>query len=197
MKKLILLITVALLMATGVGQASPLADFSPGRTAVDIMWEPCTFRGDNAFAGGVTVGLGNNWAIGFRQLNYDTGKPDGDWRTRSQEINLIHKFTDTFQVYAGYSRTTGAGLNGSPDLATKKVAQVGAIISRRLGDRTVLYGILGGGNNVTNIEFGLSYQVSPAVELTTTYRHLTVEKVGPAETKEDFRGFGAGLTLKF
>lgn len=197
MKKLVLALAAALILAAGVGQASPLADFSPGRAAVDLAWQPHTFEGDNAFAGGVTVGLGGDWAVSWRQLGYDTAFAGGQWRTRSQELNLIHKMNDNFQLYAGCFRATGDGLRGSPGLAAKQVTQAGAILSHRFDRRTVGYAILGGGDNVTNIEIGLSYRLRPGLELTTTYRHLTVEKVGPAGAKENFRGFGAGVTLKF
>lgn len=196
MKKLIVSLITILLLAGGTSQASPLTDFGHGRAAVDLTWQPHTFEGTNAFAGGVTVGLDGKWALGYRQLNYDVGSPVGDWRTRSQEINLIHKCTDNFQLYAGYARVNGSGLHGSPDLAAKQVVQVGAILSKKLSKRTVAYAILGGGDNLTNIEFGLSYRMEPGLELTATYRHYTVEKVGPAGAKENFRGFGAGLTWK-
>jgi hypothetical protein len=196
MKKLIVLLTVVLLLMGGIVQASPLTDFSQGRVAVDLMWQPHTFEGTYAFAGSATVGLGGNWAIGYRQLGYEVSTPAGDWRTRNQEINLIHKLREDIQLYAGYARTTGSGLHGSRGLDTKKVLQAGAILSKKLGDRTVAYAILGGGANLTNIEFGLSWQMEPGLELTATYRHLTVEKVGPVGAKENFRGFGAGLTWK-
>lgn len=196
MRKLIILLAVALLLMGGVSQASPLADFSCGRAAADLVWQLHTFEGDRAFAGGITVGLGGKWAIGYRQLDYDVNGSAGDWRTSNREINLIHKLDENIQLYAGYARTRGNGLHGSPDLAVKKVAQFGAILSKRLGDRTVAYAILGGGDNLTSIEFGLSRQLNPGLELTVTYRHLTVEKVGSNQAKENYRGFGTGLTWK-
>lgn len=193
LKKFFLAFAILLLMSAA-GHASPLRDFTPGRWAVDLNWKPYTYVGENAFDLGVTAGLGNNWAVAYRQMDYDTAGNPGDYRVKSRDINLVRKMSDSFQLYAGCSRITGH-VKGGPPLAAKTVAQLGAIVTRKLNDRLTLYGILSGGSNVTNVEFGLSYRISPSLELTSTYRHLTVEKVGPTRAKENFRGFGLGITI--
>ncbi len=93
------------------------------------------------------------------------------------------------QLYIGHSHTES-------EAGHKSVVQAGVIAARKLSDRVTLYTILGAGRDVVNVEFGLSYRLRPDLELTTTYRHLTVEKVGRASAKENFRGFGLGVTWK-
>jgi hypothetical protein len=195
MKKLFLILAVLALLS-GTGQASPLDDFAPGRWAVDLSWKPHVYMGANAFDFGVAAGLGNNWAVAYRQIGYDTAGESGDYRTTSRDLCLVRKLGDGLQLFVGGSRTTGRGQGSGDALAAKTVLQAGAIAIRKLSDRLTLYGILGGGSNVTNVEFGLYYRISPSLELTSTYRHLTVEKVGSARAKENFRGFGLGVTVK-
>ncbi len=191
MKKLILLMAAVLLLTAAPVCASPLENFSSGRLAVDLNWKPYSFSGGNAGEFSVTAGLGGEWAIAFRQINLDTDGYTHDYRAHNREINLIRRLGDGLQLYVGHSRTGGsAGIN------VKNVLQAGVIVARKLGDRFTLYTILGGGKNVANVEFGLSYRLNPHLELTSTYRHLTVERIGEGASRHNYRGFGLGLTWK-
>lgn len=195
MKKLIFLGFV-LMLCSHICFASPLEDFSQGRTAIDLSWKPVTFEGSNVFDFSVSTGLGNNWAVNYRQINYDTSYEALDYSAKNRELNLIYKVNENVQLYTGYSKTTGYNKTVGEDSQDKNVIQVGAIATKKLSDRMTLYTILGGGINVANVEFGLSYQICPVIEITSTYRHLSVEKIGPSKVKENFRGFGMGVTYK-
>ncbi|MDR7867080.1 MAG: hypothetical protein RIN56_09670 [Sporomusaceae bacterium] len=191
MKKIVILMAAVLLLAAAPVCASPLQDFSSGRLALDLNWKPYSFSGGHAAEFGVTAGLGGHWALAFRQINFDTAGHTRDYGTHNREINLIRKLGDGLQLYVGHSRTCGgAGINA------KNVLQAGVIAARKLGDRYTLYAILGGGKNVANIEFGLSYRLNPHLELTSTYRHLTADKIGEGAPRHNYRGFGLGLTWK-
>jgi len=182
-----------------VGQvcyASPLNDFTRGATVVDLNSNIHTFLGSNCYDFTVSTGLGKGWATSSRQTGYDTSYNVSAYRVKNREINLLRKINDNIQIYTGYSQTTGYDKLVGHDLKDKVVLQAGLIARKKLGDKLTLYTILGGGRNVTNIEFGLSHQLKPGLELTTTYRHLTVEKVGPLQAKENLRGFALGLTLR-
>lgn len=190
MNRLIIIMAAVLLLMTGSVCASPLQDLSAGRWAVDLNWKPNSFIGGNAFEAGVTAGLGNGWGVNVRQLNYDTAGGCGDYRVKHREINLIRKIGDGLQLYAGHAHTGG----GMAD--AKNVAQISVIAARKLGDRFTLYGNLGGGSHVANVEFGLSYSLRSDLELTAVYRHLTVDRVGHGEVRDNYRGFGLGVTWK-
>jgi hypothetical protein len=189
MRKLVIIIAVGLLLLAGPACASPLDDFAPGRWAFDVNFKPHAYQGGDAFDFAITAGLGRGWAVAGRHIAFDAAGPHGAYRVSSNEFNLIRKISPGLQLYAGHSRTDG-------DAGHKNVLQAGVIAAKKLDDRITLYTILGGGRDVANIEFGLSYRLRPDLELTATYRHLTVENVGPARAKENFRGFGLGFTWK-
>lgn len=195
MKKTIF-IMILLVILSQVCYASPLNDFTRGITVVDLNSNIHTFLGTNCFDVTISRGLGNGWATSSRLTGYDTSYNASAYRVRNREINILRKINDNLQIYAGYSKTTGYDKLVGHDLTDKDVVQAGIIASKKLGDKLILYTILGGGRNVTNIEFGLSHKLNSALELTTTYRHLTVEKVGPSQAKENLRGFGLSLTLR-
>ncbi len=190
MNRLIIITAAVLLLLAGPVCASPLEDMSAGRWAVDLNWKPNSFIGGSAFEFGVTAGLGNGWAVGGRQLGYDIGGHNGDYRARHQEINVIRKVGDHLQLYAGQARTSGGWL------AVRSIIQGGVIATRKLGDRFTLYGNLGGGSRVANVEFGLSYSLRSDLELTAAYRHLTVDRDHHGAVKDNYRGFGLGVTWK-
>ena len=175
---------------------SPLTDFSPGSTMLDLSWKPATFEGKNVFDFSVSTGMGNRWAVNYRQMNYDTTYNAVEYSAKNKELNVIYQLNKNVLLYTGYSMTKGSNKNMGKAIDDKNVPQVGAIAMKKLNDTLTLYSILGGGNNVANVEFGLSYQVNPVMEITSTYRHFTVEKVGQTKVKENFRGFGFGITNK-
>lgn len=196
-KKCLLVIGTCFIYFSSMCFASPLDNFSKGAVAVDAQWSVHGFQGTNSDTNfGITAALGDNWAVNYRQTDYKPNDSISTFKAKNRELNLIYKVKDNLQLYGGYSKTSSTDLFSGLALPDKNVAQIGAIALKKLGDRTTLYTIIGGGKNVTNIEFGLSYQLYPGLELTSTYRHLSVEKVGPLSNKLNLRGFGLGATWK-
>ena len=174
--------------------ASPLTDFSKGSTAVDVSYNIHTFEGlNNSYSYGVTTGLGNDWALNFRQAGYDPHHNLYNYKAINREMNAFRKIDDNWQIYGGYSTTSGSG-NGTS--LHKNVVQGGVIGTKKLNERTTFFANMGGGENVTNIEFGFSYQLQPGWEVSTVYRHLTVEKIHQYDDKLNLRCISLGLTWK-
>ncbi len=184
-----LLITIICLIAmTGMTFASPLTDYSAGKIAVDITYYPnlnmeadhsdgglVKTDGKNKFAFGLTTGLGNRWAIQYKYFSPKGVDPiwaDRTNRTKTQEFNLLYQLNMNWSVFAGYH---SAKYNLSffdsvwSQTHTKGTAQFGLIGSTKIFDKTRLYGSAGFGNRLTNLEFGLSYEVNPNLEFNLTY----------------------------
>ena len=125
MKKILVLI-VFLMMLSSVALASPLTDFSKGKTAIEITLYPSSdFKSsenttnDMAWADaqnymqfGITTGLGNNIAF---QYNYSKMKTE-DWSkkgnyaagydgVKNQEFNILYKVDKKFTVFTGLNQS--------------------------------------------------------------------------------------------
>jgi hypothetical protein len=200
--KISFLVWTILFLVIGVCQASPLQDFSQGKTALDINWRPnveLRHSPVDSLPTGIefslTHGLGDKTAVEYRQTRYDSFYLAKN-TARNEELNLLYKYNNNIQFYSGYSTTSFKVENTNIDLK-KNVLQLGLIGMKPLSAKTTLYAIVGGGNNVINIEAGWSYLLRPGLELNASYRHLSVESIGPARAKAHFRGVGLGLTCKF
>ncbi|MDR3589561.1 MAG: hypothetical protein P4N41_07835 [Negativicutes bacterium] len=176
------------------GAASPLTDFSRGAAAVDVSYNIHTFEGfNNSYSFGLTTGLGNDWAFNFRQAGYDPVHNSTLYDAINREFNVVRKIDDTWQLYGGFSTTSGSG---NAAFWHKNVIQGGVIGTKKLNDRTTFFVNMGGGWNVANVEFGFSYQLQPGLEISSIYRHLTVEKIEHYDDKLNMRCINLGVTWK-
>jgi predicted porin len=124
--------------------------------AIGVNWKPDSYEGGkNKFDISETLGLNKRWALNYRQMDYNPSYDDANFDTSNKELNLIYKIDPHLQVYAGYSKTTGHDTLSGHELAKKTAAQAGIIAMTSLNKRTTLYTLLGGGDNVANVEFGL------------------------------------------
>lgn len=152
MKKLVLA-TILIIALSSVAFASPLTDYSKGKAALDVNYRvspdydvttkvsgndikavipdniPTKFDGDNNFEWGFTYGIGNNWALQYRQatpkakLNlinesaptpeitakdtYLTGiNADIEAKTRLEEYNVLYKLDKNFSLFTGIVKAT-------------------------------------------------------------------------------------------
>jgi predicted porin len=159
-----------------------------------VNWKPNIFwGGDNKWEFSGTVGLGDRWAMNYRQINFKPKFNGNPIDSSNKEVNVIYKMNDTIQLMAGYSMTKRHGTFSTHSLPKDNMVQGGVIASKSLGPSTTLYTLLSLGSKGNNIEVGLSYQIEKDLELTTTYRHL---EYNSGRGQEDFRGFGIGLTFK-
>lgn len=221
MKRLVITI-ICLVAMTGSAFASPLTDYSAGKVAVDFTFYPnLKMEADHSdggivktdakqkFAFGLTTGLGNKWAVQYRYFSPEGVDPistDRTNRTKTQEFNLLYQLNKNWSVFAGYhSAKYDLSFYDSvwSQTHTKGTAQFGLIGSTKIFDKTRLFGSAGFGNRLTNLEFGLSYEVSPNLEFNLTYRYFNSDKLKftapftgvTLDTK--FTGWGLGITCKF
>ena len=112
-------------MLKTVGFASPLNDYSAGKTSIDLTWrqsdvkttdseDEVSFGKKSNLDWGVTTGLGNNFAIQYNGYNAkskdaiswsnvdETGIAHVDLKT--QELNVLYKLNNNLSVYTGLVR---------------------------------------------------------------------------------------------
>lgn len=189
-----LIIALVVLLYCAPCDASPLQDFSQGKVALDVNWKPSSFRGgDNKWEYSGTVGLGDRWAMNYRQISFNPNLNGNPIDSSNKEVNVVYKMNDNIQLMAGYSMTKRHGTFPNQSLPKDNMVQGGIIASKSLGHSTTLYTLMSLGSKGDNVEFGLSYQIKKDLELTTTYRHL---EYNSGSGQEDFRGFGIGFTFK-
>ncbi len=239
MKK-ILLMTIIMVISTSVVFASPLMDYSKGKVSLDITVRPdldmegtlsheavgtigsATFDGKKANMDlGLTVGLGNQFAIQYKQFNPATKNywiaQDlvGDsfpidatisGKVNSDEFNLLYKIDKNFAVFTGLNRATFSlkplGLNF--ESKENSSWQIGLLGVTSIADKTKFYGMVSGGSDVVNWEVGLSYEFVKDAEFNISYRRakfknldLPVYLCGQPSVDVEAKGIGYGFTFKF
>lgn len=182
--------------------ASPLMDYSLGKTTLDIISYPniqmkdqyysisdsksftdhADGKNDN-FEWGLTTGLGGNLAIQYRQFNPESkshtfiGPTMAKFEIKSQEVNVLYKINQNISAFTGYHQTRYAYSPVAFSFAAKNknVLQVGIIGNKQIAPKTQLYGTVGVGKDLSNFESGLSYEVAKDLELNLIYRHKKVK----------------------
>ncbi len=219
---LILAIMLACMLMAGVTLASPLNDYSKGKTAIDIHWLPNLSMKDS-YEGttdtdsdredgkrsnldwGITTGLGGKWAVQYRQFNPET-KDIGDWGfgMRTRELNVLYQIDEGLSVFAGWHQakfTYWCPVSVTAD--NKNKLQAGFIASTPIAEKTRLYGIAGFGKDLANYEAGLSYEFSPSLDFDLFYRYKKVKNledtIGNFAYRDDVtaKGLGFGFSYKF
>jgi len=204
----------ALLMVSSVGFASPLTDYSQGKVALDVLFRPSadlnlygySYDGRNDNWGyGLTVGLGNKFALQYRNSK-DDAKAETDISSylnqscknalTAQEYNVLYQLDKGLSAFAGvtnikaaqdvyFSRDThwismsGPVMPAGSSILEKSITgyQVGVIGSTQIGDKMKAYGVVGVGNHIENYEIGLGYEVVKNVEVNVGYRETTYKKM--------------------
>ena len=146
MKKIVLVVLLVFAMSS-VALASPLTDYSKGNAAVDINYRNNStydvnagingipgkigesFDGKNNFEWGFTYGIGNNWALQYRQatpkgtmnlIDYSISQPEEmsrssyltaanvnlEAKTRLEEYNVLYKLDKNFSLFTGLVKAT-------------------------------------------------------------------------------------------
>lgn len=212
LKKSFICLSALCFMSSSV-LASPLTDYSEGKTAIDVHFYPSLSyhltnnngydrspagTGDN-FDWGVTTGLGNKFALQFRQFNPETEVFNGGERvkTKNQEFNVLYQLNEGISAFAGYHQSQFIDYPDSSD--KKNTAQIGLTGSTKIADKTHLFGTVGVGSGLTNYEIGVAYNLDPRLEFNLLYRDKKVEDVryGNIKADADFKGVGYGVTYKF
>lgn len=203
--------------------ASPLADYSAGKTAVDLTWHQNAIDAKGDFGNdsfdkkgnvdfGVTTGLGGNFALQYN--NYDAKSKNtsltdagGAFKAKSslkmQEVNVLYKIDKNVSLYTGIASVKGKidSDGGSYSNSSQNKLQFGVIGSAPIGSKTTAYAQLGLASNLTNWKVGISQEVAPNVELNIDYQHVQAKKLafndGIGNVDMTSKGLGIGLTFKF
>lgn len=236
----ILVLTFIMVISTSVVFASPLMDYSKGKVAIDVTVRPeldmegtlkheyagtigsSTVDGKKGnFDFGLTVGLGNQFAIQYKQFNpatknywiaqdlfNDSSNIDAtvSGKVNSDEFNLLYKLDKNFAVFTGLNRATASlkaiGLNF--ESKENSSWQVGLIGVTPIADKTKFFGIVSGGSDVVNWEVGLSYEFVKDAEFNVSYRRakfknldLPVYVNGQPSVDVEAKGIGYGFSFKF
>lgn len=221
LKKVVFPLVAAMVMMMTIGYASPLTDYSQGKTSIDITWRPSldivdkyTYSGSDdsttdrldgrkaTFDWRITSGLGNNCAIQYNHYRAIGNPEDFNAGIRAQELNLLYRLNKNTAAFAGYHR---AKFNISDSVSTpnKNTLQAGLIGNIEIAKKTDVYGIVGFGKDLVNYEVGISYELAKDIEFNVDYRYKKVKNlsdtIGSFSYKDDVtaKGVGCGITYKF
>jgi predicted porin len=207
MRKIVSLLAVMLLagmLISSVCLASPLTNYSLGKTAVDIDWYP-SLKADinsqnkdgksNNIDWGITTGLGHNFALQYSQFNPETKYYAGNRiGVNTQQVNVLYKLDNTVSAFTGWNQAKLSSVAGA---SNQNTLQIGLIGDTQLATNTRLYGLAGFGRHLFNSEAGVSYEFAKATELNLFYRYTKINHLQPDSVDTTFKGVGLGLTYTF
>lgn len=223
-KTAILTMTAATMLATSIGFAAPLGDYSAGKTSVDLTWRQssidATSQGATDALGkkgsmdfGITTGLGNNFAFQYTNSNNkskDTNLPDGSGGTyrengslKTQEFNVLYKIDKNVSAYVGMVNLKGTINDESSGTASgsKNKMQFGLMGNTKLADKTTAYAQVGFASSYNNWKIGISQEIAPNLELNVDYRRTQAKKMsfdnGLGDVDMTSKGLGFGISYKF
>lgn len=203
-KKLFAVLSALTVCVSGAAFAAPQTTFQEGAVQVDVgAWNPKSDIGDFSsdsnwnFQGGITYGLTDDVAIQYQYAGLKTDVNGYDATTgNQQEVNLLYSLNDNVAAYAGYNRIENEwDHHGS---TTNNVLQVGLIGKAPLADNLDLYGKVGvGTKNTTTWEAGLSYGVTPDLDINAGYRYVDTEGRHGNDSSVTYKGFVTGISYRF
>lgn len=215
MKKIVIICTMLFALSiAAVGFAAPMTDYSKGRAAVDLEFglgldlEQNGKKLDGKHSnidGSITVGIGNDFAIQYRQADYK-GTLDNAWfktrRLNTQEFNLLYKIDKNVSVFAGFNKAYYTILVPGMELKGRENNgwQVGALAVKSIAPKTSLYGVVAAGADHRKYELGVAYAFKKDMEINLSYMDfkysdMDVPRGGDADIR--VKGLACGVTLKF
>jgi len=208
------LILMFLMMFCSSSFASPLMDYSPGKTALDFSVHSNTQLDVSSFKAhsssipiewGITVGLDGKFALQYQQFSLMTNQGDptsqGSLRPASQnfkEMNLLYKIDKNLSVFVGALRHTYHTTDGYYDWTapTVNAFQGGLVGVAELGNGFSAYGVVAAGTkSARKYEVGLSYAILPELDIDVYYKDQKVLLSNPDCNR--VKGMGYGITYKF
>lgn len=223
-KTAIFAMAAATMLTTGVGFASPLNDYSAGKTSVDLTSRQSSIdatsqsatdslskKGNMEF--GITTGLGGNFAFQYTNANNkskDTNLPDGAGGTyrengslKTQEFNVLYKLDKNVSAYVGMVNLKGTinDEGSGTSSSSKNKMQFGLIGSTKLTDKTTAYAQVGFASSFDTWKVGISQEIAPNVEFNIDYRRTQAKKMnfdnGLGDVDMTNKGIGVGVSYKF
>lgn len=210
MKKVLILI-MALLLVSGVCAASPLTDYSQGKAAIDLEFYPghdLTVNGkdfdgkSSNMAGSVTVGIGNDFAVQYRQSDWEGSAGSKVRNINNQQFNLLYKVNKNVSAFAGFTKTSLSkqANHGERKGPNQTDWQVGLIGSKPIAKKTTAYALASMGSDIRNWEVGVSYAFAKNTEFNVMYRDFRADSLSNwngNSVDARVKGLGYGLTFKF
>ena len=223
-KTAILTMTAGAMLATSIGFAAPLNDYSAGKTSVDVTWRQSSLdatsqgatdslskKGSMEF--GITTGLGDNFAFQYTNANNkskDTNLPDGSGGTyrengslKMQEFNVLYKLDKNVSAYVGMVNLKGTinDTDAGTSSGSKNKLQFGVMGSTKLADKTAAYAQIGVASSFNSWKIGIAQEIAPNLELNVDYRRTQAKKMnfdnGLGDVDMTAKGLGVGISYKF
>lgn len=198
MRLLVGTLLCTLVLGSSVALATPLTDFSPGKTAIDISFNPSSdttqsngdvkFDADKFANYGVTVGLGNNFAFQYNNANFKTKNwqdsdferyVNGRYKIKSQEFNLLYKVNKNLTAFSGinqakqtivyYDHRNILESSGSYSGDTKRNWQVGLTGQAEIGKNLSAYATAATSKDFHYWKLGLGYALNKDLDLNVFY----------------------------
>jgi len=220
MKRMVAIATavVCSCLVASVAVASPLKDYSLGKTAADYTCYPNenvtdSWSGSDSgtttehpkkanYSWGVTTGLDGNLAVQYPQFN--PKMDDSDYGVKTQEINVLYKLNQQMSAFVGwhqgkYSNTAYSDYT----MENENAIQVGLVGSMPIAPKTELFGVVGLGKDLANYEAGISYKIAKNLDVNAEYRYKKVKNL--EDSCEGYyyhdtitaKGVGLGITYSF
>lgn len=207
-KKLLALSVLSMATITSVAFASPLVNYDQGNAAVTIgasispdaeletSGKSVDFDASTAIYGIATVGLGDNWGIGYKykKNNIDDNSVDAD--LKAHQFNVYYKAAPGLTAFAGYDKSD---YNGTVDGASVDDSNNGfhaGIIGRApLALGWSAWGLIGAGNKLNEYEVGISKTIFVNTELDLSYSRTEYKDLSNVDFTS--KGVNLGLTFKF
>lgn len=203
-KKLFAVLSALTVCVSGAAFAAPQTTFQEGAVQVDLgAWNPKVESGPAEsdsnwnFQGGITYGLSDKVGVQYQYAGLKTDVNGHDATTgNQQEVNLIYSVNDNIAAYAGYNRIENEVDHGPS--TTNNVAQIGLIGKAPLADNLDIYGKVGiGTKSTTTWEAGLSYGVTPDLDINAGYRYIDTEGRHDNNPSITYKGFVTGISYRF
>lgn len=197
MRKLIVsLLILGVMLLGGTAFASPTTDFEKGKIVFEIGSTAnskvhgeggvkADTTGKSGFKYAVTSGLGNNWAIQFKQgmfRSVDSPVPlkAGTVVTYAEakpiDVNLLYKVNPNLTLIAGYEHDKiSYGMYASD--SAKSAVHFGATGTHKLSSKDTLFATLLGGHDVSLKEIGVSHALSKNTSFNLSYAERKMKNV--------------------
>jgi opacity protein-like surface antigen len=225
MKKIILSAAL-LVLTTTTSFASPLVDYSEGKVAIDIAFQAPKITDSNDVVGstgamdgknvtsfGITAGLGNKWAIQYKQVSPKSKDQTVDLlgtslvyheKLDSKEVNALYRLDKNISALVGIGQVKGNyydNTSSNDNTDKKNILQVGFVGSVPVADKTNAYATAIFGKDLTSWTLGLSYALDQNIDMNLFYGYNKYENISWQNTagQSDFtvKGVGYGVTYKF
>lgn len=223
-KQVLATLAAAAMMTASVASASPLTDYSQGKTSIDLTYRNTQQTSNDSSDGkttlnkkfnpevGVTVGLGGNFAFQYNGSYYEsknTNVPawsttsDSKTKFQSNEYNVLYKLDKHVSGFVGVNRVQAKafGADGSWNETSKSESrfQAGLIGTTTLAKNLVGYANVGVGNDLVKWGIGVGYQFAPGLEFNVDYAETKMNDLEFNGYNSDTtaKGLGFGVTYKF